>query len=140
MVDLGRLYAARGLAPAAGELPDYLPLFLEFLSLLPAAEAGALLAETLHIVVALGRRLGKRGSPYAAVFTALETLAGAPPEEVPLQALLAMPEDDPNDLAALDRSWAEEPVTFTPAAGDAGCARATLLAATARRRAPATAG
>ena len=45
MADLIELYRGHGLEPTAGELPDFLPLFLEFVSLLPASEAQALLAE-----------------------------------------------------------------------------------------------
>jgi nitrate reductase molybdenum cofactor assembly chaperone NarJ/NarW len=39
MVDLARTYASRGVQVADNELPDYLPAFLEFLSLLPAPAA-----------------------------------------------------------------------------------------------------
>ena len=35
MADLIALYRGHGLEPTASELPDFLPLFLEFLSLLP---------------------------------------------------------------------------------------------------------
>ena len=39
------------------------------------------------------------------------------PSSDPLEAARALmqePDDDPNDLAALDRAWAEEQVTFGP--------------------------
>ena len=68
MIDLEELYAKSGLAISATELPDYLPLFLEFLSTRPFAEARDLLGQTAHILDALAERLEKRGSPYAAVF------------------------------------------------------------------------
>jgi nitrate reductase delta subunit len=114
MVDLQDLYRRHGLAAGGAELPDYLPLFLEFLSTLPLAEARELLAEPAHVIAVLGERLAKRRSSYAAVFDALAELAAGEPETAALPAF--EPEADPDDLEALDRSWAEEPVTFGPAA------------------------
>jgi nitrate reductase delta subunit len=112
MVDLQALYERQGLQIAARELPDFLPLFLEFLSLLPLAEARELLEQPLHIVVALRERLEKRGSGYATVLRAVESLATERPARAAIEALLQQPDDDPADLAALDRIWEEEAVTF----------------------------
>jgi nitrate reductase molybdenum cofactor assembly chaperone NarJ/NarW len=67
MVALAALYRRHGVAIAARELPDYLPLYLEFLSLLPQAAARSLLAEAAAIVVALAANLKARGSDYAAM-------------------------------------------------------------------------
>ena len=112
MVDLMALYERQGMAIATRELPDYLPLFLEFLSLLPLAEAQELLEQPLHILAAIRERLVKRRSGYAAVFRALESLATARPTAEAVEELLRQPDDDPGDLAALDEIWEEEVVTF----------------------------
>jgi nitrate reductase delta subunit len=48
------------------------------------------------------------------VFAALVDLADTSADAQALSALMAEPEDDPDDLAALDRAWAEEPVSFGP--------------------------
>lgn len=125
MVGLLELYRSRGLELAASELPDHLPVFLEFLSTLPDAEAASLLGEASHVLAALGQRLHKRGNPYRAVFGALTALAGDPADAEALAALMQEPDDDPGDLAALDRLWGETPVTFGP--GDAGCPKAEAL-------------
>jgi len=130
MVGLLALYRGRGLELSAAELPDHLPVFLEFLSNLPDAEAASLLGEASHVLAALGERLHKRASPYRAVFGALTALAGDPADAEALAALLQEPDDDPDDLAALDRLWAEAPVTFGP--GDAGCPKAEALVAAIR--------
>jgi nitrate reductase delta subunit len=108
MVDLAQTYATRGFAVADNELPDYLPAFLEFVSTLPAEEGKNLLKETTHIVRGLGDRLAERGSFYAAVFAELLRLAGEPglTKEIRLSQPLK------EDLAALDKSWMEKPVTF----------------------------
>ncbi|MCW5724019.1 MAG: nitrate reductase molybdenum cofactor assembly chaperone [Maricaulaceae bacterium] len=114
MVDLQTLYAEHGLEIAASELPDYLPMFLEFLSTLETDKAQAMLGEPLHVVAALRQRLQKRKSVYAGVFLALEAIAAGRADEAALAELLAMDDDDPDDLIALDRAWEDEPVTFGP--------------------------
>ena len=68
MIDLKSLYEKNGLFLGAAELPDYVPVFLEFLSTRPLTEARTLLGQTAHILTALAERLEKRRSPYAAVF------------------------------------------------------------------------
>jgi nitrate reductase delta subunit len=135
MVALSELYRARGLELTTGELPDHLPVFLEFLSILPEAEAASLLGEAAHVVAAIGERLHKRGSPYRAVFGALAALSAAPADRAALAALMAEPDDDPGDLSALDKLWAEEPVTFGP--GDKTCPKADALVAAMQTGAPA---
>lgn len=118
MVDLAELYHNNGLAISARELPDYLPLFLEFLSTQSEAEARELLGQPLHIISALATRLMRRDSVYAAALRALEAISRGKPEAAALQELLDEAEDDPNDLAALDAIWEEEAVTFGPGAPD----------------------
>ncbi|HEX7799747.1 MAG TPA: nitrate reductase molybdenum cofactor assembly chaperone [Asticcacaulis sp.] len=135
MAALVELYASRGLELDARELPDYLPVFLEFLSTLSQPEAASLLGEAVHVLEALSQRLGKRESPYRAVFDALVALAGVRAEAQVLAALLAEPEDNPDDLDALDRQWAEQAVTFGP--GEAGCPKAEALVAAMQADEPA---
>jgi nitrate reductase delta subunit len=128
MVELLKLYSSRGLELTAKELPDHLPVFLEFLSMLSREEAAALLGEAAHVLEALRERLKKRHSPYARVFEALAALAapGGVSADV-LQSLLQEPDDDPNDLEALDKAWADEQVTFGP--DKVGCPKAEALLA-----------
>ncbi len=118
MVDLLAMYEERGLAAVKNELPDFLPLFLEFLATLPQAEACDMLGQPAHILAALAERLRKRGSPYEAVFRALTALSTVKPKGEEVSALLALPDTDPLDLAALDEAWEEEAVTFGPGASD----------------------
>lgn len=114
MADLLNLYTSHGLETTAGELPDYLPLFLEFLSLLPAEEARELLAEPAGILRALAERLATRDASYATLMTAIANLAQAP-----AVGTSDIPDDDPNDLAALDATWEEAAVRFGPGPGEA---------------------
>ena len=110
-----------GFEIGARELPDYLPLFLEFLSLKPEAEAIELLGQIAHITSALKERLKKRKSVYLNAFGVLEELTRKKPEPGLLGELLSEPEDDPEDLEALDQIWEEEVVTFGGNAGEASC-------------------
>lgn len=108
MVDLARLYRSHGLELAPGELPDFLPAFLEYLSRRPLPEAQALLAETGHILKAIAQNLAKRGTPYSVPLNALLGLAGE--RRVELAAPAGAQEED--SLEALDRAWEDQPVAF----------------------------
>ena len=121
MVDLMEMYGDRGLELDANELPDYLPLFLEFVSTQSPDETVELLGQISHIVVALRQRLKKRKSIYANAFGALEMISKAKPDPALLDEMMSMPEDDPKDLEALDRIWEEEAVTFGGGAGENQC-------------------
>lgn len=126
MVDLRALYARDGLEIDARELPDYLPLFLEYLSTRPDAEARQLLTEPIAVIVALKERLRKRQTPYTAIFAILETIANAAPAKADIEELRRAPDDDPNDLEALDKAWEDEPVIFGPGA-DKSCPKVQTM-------------
>ena len=135
MVDLKAVYEKHGLAIGTGDLPDFVPMFLEFLSTRPREEALELLAQPAHIFSALAERLRKRQSSYEAVFRVLVALAAAPKSEA-VAALLAEADADAMDLAALDAAWEEEPVTFGPAAGNKCKDELVARIQAARRPAP----
>ena len=82
MVDLMEEYKKHGLQMQGDELPDFVPLFLEFLSQLDADEAGRLLGDAVHVLAHLGRKLAANGSVYACVFDVLESLSPVPAEEL----------------------------------------------------------
>ncbi|WP_332766840.1 nitrate reductase molybdenum cofactor assembly chaperone [Phenylobacterium sp.] len=125
MVALAELYRAHDLHLSVNELPDFLPVFLEFLSTLPPAQAASLLGEATHVLDAMGERLKTRGSAYRAIFGALAKLASQAADPGALAALLSEPDEDPNDLDAIDKAWAETAVTFGPS--DVGCPKASAL-------------
>jgi nitrate reductase molybdenum cofactor assembly chaperone NarJ/NarW len=120
MVDLLETYRAGGFDLVGTELPDHLPVLLEFLSTQPLPEARAILADAGHILVALAERLTRREAVYAPVLSALVAIAQAAPDSVEARALLAEVDDDPTDLAALDETYAEAQVMFGPDP-NAGC-------------------
>jgi nitrate reductase delta subunit len=136
MVDLLALYEAKGLTAPSAELPDFTPLFLEFLSTLEPAEALAMLDEPVHVFAALAERLHKRGSLYESVFRALVDMAAAQPDAALLAVLRQEPDPQPDDLEALDAAYEEDAVDFGAPADDA-CGKDTLAAKLRQARRPA---
>ena len=106
MVDLLETYRAGGFDLVGPELPDHLPVLLEFLSTQDPEQARAILADAGHIVLALAERLERRDSVYAAVLAALVALANVRPTPE-AEVLLSETDDDPEDLEALDAVWEE---------------------------------
>ena len=134
MVSLKETYESAGFVTSTSELPDHLPTLLEYLSLRPAGEARATLADAAHILEALQTRLERRGSRYAAVFQALVRISGPARNREALADLVQEPETAADNLAALDQAWEDSEVTF--GAGDEqGCGQARNMLA--RMHAPA---
>ncbi len=120
MVDLVENYRAAGFEPASSELPDHLPVLLEFLAMRPIDEAREVLADAAHILEVMQTRLNRRESIYAPVFAALVHISGVDADKAAVAELLAIKDDDPDDLEALDEVWEESEVTFAPDP-NAGC-------------------
>lgn len=120
MVDLLETYRAGGFDLVGTELPDYLPVLLEFLSTQTLETAKEILQDAGPILVALSQRLSRRDTPYAHVLQALVDLSQADANTKEAQMLLSEQDDDPNDLEALDSVWEEAQVTFGPDT-NAGC-------------------
>lgn len=108
MVNLRELYAAAGLESDTEELPDYLPMYLEYLSVLPREQARQGLLDVGPILQAIHGRLVERGSIYAAAFAGILQLAGLEPDT----ACVEEPEDDSPE--GIDRAWEETAVAFGP--------------------------
>ena len=120
MVSLLETYREAGFDLTGTELPDHLPVLLEYLSTQALAEAQSILSDAGPILVALADRLTRRESHYAAVLEALVALAEAPADSAEALVLLAEAVDNPEDLDALDAVWNEAMVTFGPDP-NAGC-------------------
>jgi nitrate reductase delta subunit len=131
MVELKSMYEDVGLALDTPELPDFLPLYLEYLSVLDPVEARNRLAQPIHVISAVGERLRRREESYAGPFTVLEALCPEKMDKDELEQLLAHGDDDPNDPEQLDADWEESPVTFGPDAPGTGgnsCGRIKQIA------------
>ncbi|SSW67749.1 nitrate reductase molybdenum cofactor assembly chaperone [Achromobacter agilis] len=81
MVDLLDTYREHGFEPVVSELPDHVPLFLEFLGVIEPGQAQALLDDAIHVLAAIGSRLARNDSPYACIFAVLRAQSRVVPRE-----------------------------------------------------------
>ncbi len=102
MVDLKNLYRASDFDILSGyELPDYIPVFLEYLSILSVDKAAVLLGEIINIIAIVGNRLLEKNSMYNVIFFALESLSNIKSDEnIVKKALLDKRLDQ-----SVDKSW-----------------------------------
>jgi nitrate reductase delta subunit len=131
MVDLRDRYDAQGLEITAKELPDYLPMFLEYLSTLPPAQALEELAQPGLIIAALAERLKEKSPAYAAPMLILRDLASIEASIFADGVPDIAPADNPDDLAALDAAWEEEQIRFDAPVppGSEACPQAAAMVA-----------
>ena len=110
MIDLGQQYVESGFFLGGGELPDFVPVFLEYASCLPPTDAREMLGQPAHVFAALAERLDRRGTDYAAVFHCLVALAKA---RIDAQARSVVDQNTPpEDASDIDAEWEEAPVSF----------------------------
>ena len=124
MVDLIEAYRKNGFELSAKELPDYLPLLLEYLDQRPLAEARDWLHHVSHIVGLLAARAAERQSPYDVLFEILVEFAEG---KLDLGALRKRASEEPRDDTpeVMDRLWEEEAVRFGTEAPDDNCSPPT---------------
>lgn len=113
MVDLTEAYRKEGFELAAKELPDYLPLVLEFLSHQSTDVVSDWLANINHLLALLAARAADRDNHYQALFDVLVALAGGEQDWPALRARVREEERD-DSAAAMDKVWEEEAVRFAP--------------------------
>jgi len=128
MVDLQQEYLKHGLEPATSELPDYVPLFLEFLGQVPPAAAQDLLGDAIHVLSRLGDKLAESGSPYACVFAQLRAMTAVQPEVLPdppegemEETMITFgPQADGTEPLLMRRPGGAQPIVFHPPRSRAG--------------------
>lgn len=126
MVDLIEQYRDAGFELSVKELPDYIPLYLEFLSTSDALDARVGLADVSHILAMLSARLTERGSHYAACFNALLQIAGQDVQALVNDAADTVASEARDDtLEAMDAAWEEEVVDFMAAEQESRCPSST---------------
>lgn len=133
MVDLNQQYKTAGLALAANELPDYIPLYLEFLSTQGEVNTRLGLQEIAHILGLLTCRLQERENNYSVLFEALLQLSKAKIDLTDIQQQLAGEKRD-DTPEALDKVWEEEAVTFGAEGASDACATTTNRPMPGQRR------
>lgn len=124
MVDLMNQYLEAGLEIDSKELPDFLPLYLEYLAAQGRDKAVSGLKDIAPILALLGARLKERNSLYSMLFDVLLSFSGSG-VKTSMLAEEVQSEDRDDTPKALDAVWEEEQVKFM---GEEGCASAQQVA------------
>lgn len=133
MIDLIAQYKEAGLQLDQKELPDYIPLFLEFLSTQGDENAKAWLQDVAHILAVLKVRLEQRDSDYEPLFKALVNLSEAPVVYDELwDQVKGEKRDDTKE--AIDKVWEEEMVKFGPDSNSDVCGTAVNKPSESQRK------
>ncbi len=125
MVDLQDLYMKEGLEIDVRETPDYLPMFLEYLSILPFEEAQQCLGEVVTILSVIKERLLKRKTPYVAVFEALEKISKEKPDIEQIKEALAGADGSLMTEDEMDAAWEAQPAFADMEGAGGACPLAT---------------
>ncbi|WP_310607930.1 nitrate reductase molybdenum cofactor assembly chaperone [Buttiauxella brennerae] len=122
MVNLMNQYQQAGMEIDSRELPDHLPLYLEYLSQREESEARGGLQDVAPILALLAARLKQRESDYAVLF---DVLLGVSQSDVAVESVSLQIADEARDDTpqALDAVWEEEQVKFV---ADAGCGESEI--------------
>ncbi len=107
MVDLMEFYEKNGMKLASRELPDYIPVFLEFLSTLSSTKSAELLGDTINILDRINVALSEKGNLYSHLFRALISLSSRQPDKEITREMIK--NEKPLDL---DAEYEEAPVTL----------------------------
>ncbi|PNK60083.1 nitrate reductase molybdenum cofactor assembly chaperone [Psychrobacter sp. FDAARGOS_221] len=130
MVDLMGQYEEAGFVIDQKELPDYLPMYLEFLAYQAAVTGDEIkirmdIADVSHIIALLAARLKDRDSLYEGCFNALLQIAGKPLDAVKALEEQVQQEQRDDTFEALDQEWEEEVVDFLGAQQEERCPSST---------------
>ncbi len=112
MIDLINLYKKNKLKISKkNELPDYIPLFLEYLALLNKNKAENLIGEIINIVAILERRLKLIDSNYHIIFKILEDISPIKCDSKTIDKIIKNFKNYKNNNTIIDKDW-EEPKAF----------------------------
>jgi nitrate reductase delta subunit len=114
LLRLKRLYRAAGLPLEGSELPDYLPVMLEFAATAPGRSGEIVLREHRAGLELLRAALHRRSSPYAEVLDGICATLGEPSAADRARALKLAATGPPNELVGLEAAM---PPTLTTTGG-----------------------
>ena len=130
MVDLLEMYRSKGFELDSRQMPDYIPLFLEFLSEQDEPFAREWLADVSHILALLEERLQQRESEAAHLFAGLLTLSCADVDREQIRKIVSQEKQD-DSMEAIDLDWEDkevrfdEPLNANSCGANQGCAPST---------------
>lgn len=138
LVELDMLYREAGLENVSEHTPDYLPLFLEYLSLLSPDEARHNLDGAIDVIAVIGERLKKRDSDYAVLFEALQEAASRKPDEKKLAAAIKADSGGPLSRDEMDAAWEEQFAFDNSDKNEGGCPKVQDMLARMNENLPET--
>jgi nitrate reductase molybdenum cofactor assembly chaperone NarJ/NarW len=140
LIDLQQTYAQQGLFLKTTELPDYLPVALEFAAMQPYERAKEFLSEMAHLLQSIHAALARQQSLYAVAVAAVLDLAGEPVQAVGSCDTAAEPQAAESEFE-LDEQWTE-PAAFggCSAAGQETAPRVQTIQVVRRETAPSCSG
>lgn len=106
--DLLKVYEEAGLFISTEEMPDYLPLFTEYLATLSPAEAAETMGSIVNILSSLAERLKNRDSFYASILSAMIETASRAPDETAVQNYLKKSSGAALSPNEMDKEWEEQ--------------------------------
>lgn len=111
MVDLMGVYASKGFEVDAAQLPDYIPLYLEFLSEQDAPYIQEWLGDICHLLTMLSERLVERKNYYAVIFDSLIEVSGIAVDRAEIAESVRKEERD-DTIEAIDKEWEDKEIRF----------------------------
>jgi len=117
MVELIGVYESRGFAVVSEQLPDYIPLYLEFLSEQDVGFAREWLGDIGHLLAMLSERLLQRDCNYSILFDALISISGYDVIREEIAEMVGKEERD-DTMEAIDKEWEDKEVRFDEPAGE----------------------
>lgn len=110
IIDLQNLYKNNNFdISEARELPDYIPLFLEFISLVEEDEAYNMLGEIINLISIIGKRLELINSKYSIIFSILESVSKIKPDYLVVEKIISKDKDIDSE-SNIDKEWEEEKI------------------------------
>ena len=115
MLELEQMYRQHGFKSLNQELPDYLPMLLEFLAFQRSSLINDVLADASDVFEILRQRLINRNSPYHSIFSCLVDISGVQPDISAVQAKILADKGLAPNQRTIDTTWQEQLVTFQSA-------------------------
>lgn len=120
MVDLMGVYKSKGFEVDSEQLPDYIPLYLEFLSEQEADFIQEWLGDVCHLLAMLSERLKERDCSYSMLFETLIDISGYQVDREEIVETVSKEERD-DTVEAIDKEWEDKEIRFDDPVAGGGC-------------------
>ena len=109
MVDLMNVYKSNGFEVNSSQLPDYIPLYLEFLSEQTPEFIQEWLGDICHIMTMLSERLIDRKCDYSVLFDSLIEVSGVEVDRKEIAEAVSKEVRD-DTVEAIDKEWEDKEI------------------------------